>query len=141
MSPNRLYPAVVSLALGLSVLSPSAWAQDGVFLADDGPFTADSSGVYASDKRNKQTDYTFTLTNDTSVEMVEFYASPQAASDWESNVLGDKTVQANGDWTTITLTSNRGCIYDFLAIFADGDKLEKYGIDVCELENHTYYDN
>lgn len=89
----------------------------------------------------ERSDHIFTLTNDTSVDMLEFYASPQTASDWEVNVLGDKTVQANGDWTVITLSSDRGCLYDFLAVFADGDKLDKYGIDVCELETHTYYEN
>lgn len=139
MGHSRFYPAVVSLALSLSVLSPSAWAQNSVFFSERGTST-DAVG-YAFSKRDQQTDYTFTLTNDTSVNMVEFYASPQTASDWESNVLGDEIVRANGDWTTITLTGNRGCMYDFLAVFADGDKLEKYSIDVCELENHTYYDN
>lgn len=88
-----------------------------------------------------QNAYTFTLTNYTSVDMVEFYASPQTATDWEDNILGDKTIPANGDSTTITLTGGRGCLYDFLAVFADGDKLEKYGINMCELETHTYYDN
>lgn len=92
-------------------------------------------------KNAEQAEYTFTLTNDTSVDMLEFYASPQTATDWESNILEDKTIRANGAWTTITLMGQRGCIYDFLAVFADGDKLEKYGIDVCELENHTYYEN
>ncbi len=89
----------------------------------------------------QQSEYAFILTNDTSVDMLEFYASPQTATDWEANVLGNRTIRANGDWTTITLTGGRGCLYDFLAVFADGDKLEKYGIDVCELEIHTYYEN
>ncbi|MEM9979199.1 MAG: hypothetical protein AAF808_16345, partial [Cyanobacteria bacterium P01_D01_bin.2] len=71
---------------------------------------------------------------------LEFYASPQAATDWEGNILGDNTIQANGDRTVITLPGNRGCLYDFLAVFADGDKLEKFGINVCELETHTYYE-
>ncbi|MEM1240622.1 MAG: hypothetical protein AAGI45_12340 [Cyanobacteria bacterium P01_H01_bin.26] len=88
-----------------------------------------------------QTQHTFSLTNDTSVDMLEFYASPQAATDWEGNILGDNTIQANGDRTVITLPGNRGCLYDFLAVFADGDKLEKFGINVCELETHTYYEN
>ena len=86
-------------------------------------------------------DYTFALTNETSVAMVEFYASPQTATDWEDNVLGQRGIQANGGSMTITLAANRGCLYDFLAVFADGDKLERYGIDVCELETHTYYEN
>lgn len=85
--------------------------------------------------------YSFTLTNDTSVDMLEFYASPETVTDWEDDVLGEKTIRANGDWTLITLSGQRGCVYDFLAVFADGDKLEKYGIDVCMLEAHTYYEN
>ncbi|MGD1952558.1 MAG: hypothetical protein ACFB14_23375 [Leptolyngbyaceae cyanobacterium] len=88
-----------------------------------------------------ETEHTFTLTNETSVDMLGFYASPQMATDWEENVLGDSAIQANGDRTIITLPSSRGCIYDFLAVFADGDKLEKYGINVCDLEIHTYYEN
>ena len=87
------------------------------------------------------TEHTFTLTNETSVDMLGFYASPQTATDWEENVLGDSAIRANGDRTIITLPSSRGCIYDFLAVFADGDKLEKYGINVCDLEIHTYYEN
>lgn len=89
----------------------------------------------------QQADYSFMLTNDTSVDMLEFYASPQTATDWEENVLGETTVRANGDWTLITVSGRRGCFYDFLAVFADGDKLEKYGINVCELETHTYYES
>lgn len=97
--------------------------------------------AWADATEANRSDYVFTLTNDTSVDMLEFYASPQTATDWETNILGNKTVQGNGDWTIITLSSNRGCIYDFLAVFADGDKLDRYGINVCELENHTYYEN
>ncbi|MEA5466255.1 hypothetical protein [Leptothoe sp. PORK10 BA2] len=88
-----------------------------------------------------QSEYTFTLTNYTSVDMLEFYASPQTATDWEDNILGDNTIPANGGSTTVTLTGGRGCLYDFLAVFADSDKLEKYGINMCELETHTYYDS
>ena len=88
-----------------------------------------------------QAEHTFTLTNDTTVDMSGFYASPQTATDWEENILGNDAIRANGDWTLITLPSSRGCIYDFLAVFDDGDKLERYGINVCELETHTYYEN
>ncbi|MDV3349581.1 hypothetical protein D0962_26510 [Leptolyngbyaceae cyanobacterium CCMR0082] len=86
-------------------------------------------------------EYAFTLVNDTSVDMLEFYASPQVANDWEGDLLGNEAVRENGDWTIITLSGDRGCIYDFLAVFSDGDKLEKYGINVCDLETHTYYEN
>ncbi|MBX2865137.1 MAG: hypothetical protein KTR27_16415 [Leptolyngbyaceae cyanobacterium MAG.088] len=106
-----------------------------------GPLTLLTSLSIATPVLADDTGYTFTLTNDTSVDMLEFYASPQTATDWEEDVLEDKTVEANGDWTIITVSGVRGCFYDFLAVFADGDKLEKYGINVCELETHTYYEN
>lgn len=142
MSLSRFCPAVVSsIFLSLWAFSLPAQAQRAVvFLATD-PFGTSSARTYTSGKGDGQTDHTFALTNDTSVDMVEFYASPQTASDWEANVLADKTVDAHGGWTTVTLSGSRGCMYDFLAVFADGDKLEKFGINVCALENHTYYDN
>ena len=127
----------VAISTILSLLAlPPAWAK-----AMDG-----NHGLWHGHSLERladasQGEYTFTLTNYTSVNMLEFYASPQTATDWESNILGDDTISANGDSTTITLTAGRGCLYDFLAVFADGDKLEKYGINMCELENHTYYDN
>ncbi|NEQ53313.1 MAG: hypothetical protein F6K11_24790 [Leptolyngbya sp. SIO3F4] len=113
----------------------------GIDICTLGTYSYSDLDFKAIPKSTDQASYRFTLTNDTSVDMLEFYASPQIATDWESNILGDETIEANGDWTTITLSDRRGCIYDFLAVFADGDKLEKYGIDVCELENHTYYEN
>lgn len=85
--------------------------------------------------------YTFTLTNNTSVDMLAFYASPQTAQDWEFNLLGNGTIGANGDSMAIALPDSRGCFYDFLAVFEDGDKIDKYGINVCELETHTYFED
>ena len=139
---SRLSPIIASsILLSLWPFSLPTQAKTTVFFSENDTFVASSTKTYTVGKRNQQTDYTFTLTNETSVDMVEFYASPQTASDWEANVLANKTVGANGDWTTVTLSESRGCMYDFLAVFADGDKLEKFGINVCELENHIYYDN
>ncbi len=111
------------------------------FLANDASFVYADGLIAARPADTVPAEYAFILTNETSVDMVEFYASPQTAVEWEADILANRTIRANGDWTTITLPSNRGCIYDFLAVFADGDKLERYGIDVCELETHTYYEN
>ena len=118
---------------GLMSLSTPALAKDAALLP--------GWSAEGSESVTEQADHVFTLTNDTSVDMLEFYASPQAATDWESNILESKIIRANGDWTLITLPGNRGCVYDFLAVFADGDTLDRYGINVCELETHTYYEN
>ena len=125
-------------------LSPRAIANDisVEHWLDETPLLAVASTPVANSAVDVRVlEYVFTLTNDTSVDMLEFYASPQTATDWEADILAGKIVQAHGDWTVITLAGHRGCIYDFLAVFADGDKLEKYGINVCELETHTYYES
>lgn len=123
MSLSRISLSVIVAALPSLGGMPPVSAEEAVFSLENGA------------------SYAFTLTNETSVNMLEFYASPQTANDWERNILGERTIQAHGDWQVITLAGTRGCVYDFLAVFADGDKLHKYGINVCELETHTYYEN
>ena len=150
MSLSYFSPAVViSTLVGLSSLTPG-WAQVAASPSNSGTPLADPyvsveiakrQATGSATKNIAQDRYSFTLTNETSVDILEFYASPQAAAGWETNILGNNIIRGNGDWTTVTLTSRRGCFYDFLAVFADGDKLEKYGVDVCELEAHTYYED
>ncbi len=137
MSVLSIYPSVV-IAGVVNLLPLTA----GVAFLENVPSFVYANGVIATRLADTvPAEYAFILTNETSVEMVEFYASPQTAVEWEADILANRTIRANGDWTTITLPGNRGCIYDFLAVCADGDKLERYGIDVCELETHTYYEN
>lgn len=135
MSVLAIYPSVV-IAGVVNLLPLTAGV---AFLENDTSFVYADSLIATSPADTVE--HAFILTNETSVDMVEFYASPQTAVEWEADILANQTIRANGDWTTITLPGNRGCIYDFLAVFADGDKLERYGIDVCELETHTYYEN
>ena len=138
---SGVFTYTIAMVLGLS---PGAIANDvsvGHWPGETSLVSVASTPIADSAVDDPGIEYIFTLTNDTSVDMLEFYASPQTATDWESDILAGKIVQANGDWTMVTLAGHRGCIYDFLAVFADGDKLEKYGINVCELETHTYYES
>ena len=138
---SRVLAYAIAMLLGLSATPGVAAHTVSGWQGETPSLVGPSKSVAKSTSDVPNVDYAFTLTNDTSVDMLEFYASPQTATDWEADILAGKIVQANGDWTIITLAGHRGCIYDFLAVFADGDKLEKYGINVCELETHTYYEN
>ena len=81
---------------------------------------------------------TFTLVNGTNVTMVEFYASPPSSDDWEEDILGND-VLAPGEAVDITIDDGRDdCLYDFLAVFKDGDEVEHLEVSVCDGEEYVY---
>ncbi|NCS24138.1 MAG: hypothetical protein GPI96_06310 [Microcystis aeruginosa BS13-02] len=83
-------------------------------------------------------DITFTLENKTKVNMTEFYASPSGVKSWENDILGDD-VLGSGEQVEININDERTtCNYDFKAKFADGDVVEKYDVNICELAGGSY---
>jgi hypothetical protein len=80
------------------------------------------------------------IVNDTSVEMVEFYGSNVNATTWEEDILGANTLPA-GSSVTVNFDDGSGqCMFDFRAIFADGDELIREGINVCEIGEYRYHE-
>jgi hypothetical protein len=76
------------------------------------------------------------IINETSHTMVHFYASNVAENSWQEDILGRDVVKPGED-VNINIDDGTGhCKYDFLAVFDDGDKLERHNINVCEI---TYY--
>lgn len=100
-------PALTALAAGVLVLSFAASA------------TADAN------KKVK-------VINETRHAMVQFHASRVGTKDWEEDILGQDTVPVGGS-VTVNFGTDDYCLYDFLGIFDDGDKVEKYRINVCEI--------
>ncbi|MEM1183081.1 MAG: hypothetical protein AAGM22_32360 [Acidobacteriota bacterium] len=81
---------------------------------------------------------TFVLENGTGETIVEFYASPPSASDWEEDILG-LDVLNSGETVEITIDDSReDCLYDFLAVFDDGSELVHEEIAICDGEHYTY---
>jgi hypothetical protein len=79
------------------------------------------------------------IINDTSVDMVEFYGSNVNATTWEEDILGANTLPA-GSSVTVNFDDGSGqCIFDFRAIFADGDELIREDINVCEIGEYRYH--
>lgn len=81
-------------------------------------------------------DVSFTLTNSTSVDILEFYASPTSAPDWEDDILGSDILSA-GEAATISIPEDRGCDYDIMAVFADGDELTDT-LNICEISEYEF---
>ncbi len=80
------------------------------------------------------------IINETSVTLVEFYASNVGTNDWEEDILG-YDVLSSGDSVMIDIDDGTGyCLYDFKGVFADGDVVVDNRVDVCEVSSHRYYE-
>jgi len=77
------------------------------------------------------------IINETRHKIVRFYASRVGASEWEEDVLGED-VLGIGQSVVINFSTADYCLYDFKAVFDDGDKLEKYRVNVCEIDTYRY---
>lgn len=78
------------------------------------------------------------IVNNTGFTIVEFYGSHRDATSWQEDILGND-VLPSGSSVSINFDDGTGyCVFDFKAIFSDGDKLEKYGVNVCEIGTFTY---
>jgi hypothetical protein len=81
-----------------------------------------------------------TIVNETSVDIVEFYGSQVDAKDWQEDILGSKVLSA-GSSVSINFDDGTGyCMFDFRAVFADGDVLVRNKINVCEVGTYRYHE-
>ena len=104
--------------LGAVLLSmPMAFATNAIALADD---------------------LSFQLYNETSVTLTELYISPNEIDDWEEDILENDDL-VSGETGNVTIADGRTtCIYDILGIFADGDEVEDYEVNLCDLESYSF---
>jgi hypothetical protein len=77
------------------------------------------------------------IINETRHAMVQFHASRVGTKDWEEDILGQDTLAVGGS-VTVNFGTDEYCLYDFLGIFDDGDKVEKYRINVCEIASFRF---
>ncbi|MCC7096653.1 MAG: hypothetical protein IT472_05700 [Thermomonas sp.] len=80
------------------------------------------------------------IINKTSYTMVRFYASRSSTSDWEEDILGDSVVRSGGS-VRINIDDGTGaCLFDFKAVFSNGNEATRGKINVCEIGEYTYTD-
>ncbi len=83
-------------------------------------------------------DHRVTISNNTGFTMVGFYASHSGANAWQSNLLGNNALPTG---QSVKLSLNGGandCVFDFKAVFDDGDEVESDDNNVCEMDRYTY---
>ncbi len=80
------------------------------------------------------------LTNDTSVTLVEFYASNIDSDNWEEDILSGNLLRPGNEYE-INIDDGTGyCLYDFKAVFADGDVVTNAEFDVCSETGWRLYE-
>lgn len=95
-----------------------------------------SAPVADADRQNRRVK----IINETSFDMVRFYGSNVGTDDWEEDILGKDILRA-GRSVTINFDDGTGyCMYDFKAVFDDGDEVVARRKNVCELGSFRFTD-
>ncbi|MBV7408013.1 hypothetical protein KJP29_03355 [Maritimibacter sp. DP1N21-5] len=80
-----------------------------------------------------------TVVNKTGYTIVRFYASHKGMRNWGVDHLGRQQLPSGYSFQLNFSNDRSGyCIYDFRAEFDDGDVLERFGVNVCEIGTYTY---
>jgi hypothetical protein len=87
---------------------------------------------------NAQEDRNVQIINETQHAIVRFYASNVSRDSWEEAILGQDVLPV-GQSVNINFDDGSGaCLYDFKAVFDDGEELVRSGIDVCSIGTYRY---
>ncbi len=77
------------------------------------------------------------IVNNTDFTMTRFYASNRDSTSWEEDIFGDDVLPPHSQ-IDVNIDDGTGyCIYDFKAVFDDGDEVEGRGQNVCEIPSWT----
>lgn len=75
--------------------------------------------------------------NNTGFTMERFYASNTDATSWEEDILGSDVLAPYSE-IDVNIDDGTGyCIYDFKAVFDDGEEVISYNQNVCEIPSWT----
>jgi hypothetical protein len=77
------------------------------------------------------------IINETRHKIVRFYASRVGTDNWEEDILGED-VLGIGQSVRINFATGDYCMYDFKAVFDDGDSLVKSRVNVCDIDTYRY---
>lgn len=78
------------------------------------------------------------IENKTGYVMVQFYGSNAGSDSWEEDILGSSVLRS-GQSMRVNFEDGSGyCMFDFKAVFDDGDVLVREDVDVCRTGTFTY---
>ena len=76
--------------------------------------------------------------NETRHTIVEFYASNIGVDVWEEDILGEDVLPVGQSVNINIDDGTEACLYDFKAVFDDGEELVRNRIDVCTIGTYRY---
>jgi PhoPQ-activated pathogenicity-related protein len=82
-------------------------------------------------------DLQFTLHNETSSALVEFYIGTSESDSWGENLIVTP-IEAGESATVLIADGEAVCEYDILGFFENGAEAEDYELNLCELGSYTY---
>lgn len=83
-------------------------------------------------------DLEFTLINGSNSDVVAFHVSHAGTSSWEENLIAGGYLPSGNEIAILIADGRSTCVYDVRTEFADGQKLEDYGLDLCEMGSYTF---
>jgi hypothetical protein len=98
------------------------------------PIVALTAHTALADKAN------FSIENNSDVAISELYLSDSSLENWNNDILGQGILDS-GERITVDFAdpSPDRCMYDIKAIFADGQEVEDYRINVCTNEQYQFF--
>lgn len=83
----------------------------------------------------------FRVYNDSNSTITELYVSESSRDSWDNDILGaDVLTTGSSIQVVFGDASANVCIYDILAVFADGQTVEDYQVNVCSSGGYTFFD-
>ncbi len=82
-------------------------------------------------------DLEFMLTNLTSANVEEFYVSHVGTDDWEENLIEGAYLPSGNEVSVNIMDGRLTCAYDIQIVFDDGDVIEDYDLNLCDLGGYT----
>lgn len=76
--------------------------------------------------------------NQTGWTMTHFYASDSRISSWQEDMLGSSVLPAGRSIMMNIDDGSGACIYDFRARFNNGQYLERFQVNVCQIADYYY---
>lgn len=84
-------------------------------------------------------DLYFTLSNSTGVSVTAFHVSHTGSNSWEEDLLGGSYLPHGYEVEVVIADGRRTCLYDIRSEFADGDVVEDFDVDLCELASYDLH--
>jgi hypothetical protein len=78
------------------------------------------------------------ILNETQHTIVQFFASNIGVDDWQEDILGEDVLPVGQSVNINIDDGTEACLYDFKAVFDDGEELVRNRIDVCTIGTYRY---